>query len=93
MDRKYLKNVQKNQFSKVKNRLLELEKDFVELKDRQVTIKREKEGRFFKTIIVSVDVIDKSEQKGQLKTLGTITQLIIFLSLYEKVQMLSKINL
>ena len=31
---KYLNNMQKNQFLKVKNSLLELEKDFIELKDR-----------------------------------------------------------
>ena len=29
-DRKYLKNMRKNQFLKVKNSLLELEKDFIE---------------------------------------------------------------
>ena len=67
IDRKYLKNVRKNQFLKVKNSLLELEKDFIELKDRQVTIKREKVGLFFKTIIVSIDVIDKFEQKEMKK--------------------------
>ena len=31
---KYLNNMQKNQFLKVKNSLLELEKDFIKLKDR-----------------------------------------------------------
>ena len=31
---KYLNNMQKNQFLNVKNSLLELEKDFIELKDR-----------------------------------------------------------
>ena len=31
---KYLNNMQKNQFLNVKNSLLELEKDFMELKDR-----------------------------------------------------------
>ena len=67
IDRKYLKNVRKNQFLKVKNSLLELEKDFIELKDRQVTIKREKVGLFFKTIIVSIHVIDKFEQKEMKK--------------------------
>ena len=59
--------MEKNQFLKVKNSLLELEKDFIELKDRQVTIKREKVGLFFKTIIVSIDVIDKFEQKEMKK--------------------------
>ena len=46
IERKYLKNKQKDQFLKVKNSLLELEKDFIELKDRElkdreVKIKRE----------------------------------------------------
>ena len=40
------KNMEKNQFLKVKNNLLELEKDFIgledsELKNREVKIKRE----------------------------------------------------
>ena len=44
---KYLNNNQKNQFLKEKNSLLELEKYFIELtdrelKDRKVKIKREK---------------------------------------------------
>ena len=43
-DRKYLKIMQKNQFLKVKKSLLELEKDFaelkeIELKDIEVNIK------------------------------------------------------
>ena len=33
--------MQKNQFLKVKDSLLELEKYFIELKDREVKIKRE----------------------------------------------------
>ena len=46
IERKYLKNIRKNQVLKVKNSLLELEKDFMELKDkelkdREVKIKRE----------------------------------------------------
>ena len=36
IERKYLNNMQKNQFLKVKNSLLELEKDFMELRDRQL---------------------------------------------------------
>ena len=36
IDKKYLKNMQKNQFSKVKNSLLELENYFIELKDREL---------------------------------------------------------
>ena len=50
----------KNQFLKVKKSLLELEKDFIELKDielkdREVKIKREIEELFFKLIIVFID--------------------------------------
>ena len=50
----------KNQFLKVKKSLLELEKDFIELKDielkdREVKIKREVEELFFKLIIVFID--------------------------------------
>ena len=33
IERKYLENMQNNQFLRVKNSLLELEKDFTELKD------------------------------------------------------------
>ena len=58
-EKKYLKTMQKIQFLKVKNSLLELEKDFIELKDielkdREVKIKREIKGLFFKPIIVPV---------------------------------------
>ena len=60
--------MQKNQFLKVKNRLLELQKDFrelkdIELKDREVKIKREVEEWFFKPIIVSIDDIDSFSKK------------------------------
>ena len=46
IERKYSKIIWKNQFLKVKNSLLELEKDFIELKDRElkdreVKVKRE----------------------------------------------------
>ena len=68
IERKYLKNMQKNQFLKVKNSLLESEKYFTELKDtelkdREVKIKRKIEELFFKPIIVSIDDMDKFEQK------------------------------
>ena len=48
--------------------LLELDKDFLELKDtelngREVKIKREIEELFFKTIIVSTDEMVKFEQQ------------------------------
>ena len=60
--------MQKNQFLKVKNSLLELEKDFIELKeielkDREIKIKREIEQLFSKPIVVSIDDIDKFEKK------------------------------
>ena len=47
IERRYLKYMPKKQFSKVKNKHLELQKDFIklkdrELKDREVKIKREK---------------------------------------------------
>ena len=68
IERKYLKNMRKNRLLKVKNSLLELEKDFIELKDielkdREVKIKREIEEIFFKPIMVSIDDMDKFEQK------------------------------
>ena len=64
----YLKNVRKNHFLKIKNSLLKLEKDFIELKDRKlkerkVKIKREMEELFFKLIFVSIDDMDMLEQK------------------------------
>ena len=68
-ERKYLK-MWKNQFLKVKNSLLELEKDFIELKDREskdVKIKREIKGLFFKPIIVTIDDMDKFEKKEMKK--------------------------
>ena len=39
---KYFKNMQNNQFLKVKNNLLESEKDFMELKDRELKDREEK---------------------------------------------------
>ena len=49
---KYFNNMQKSQFLKVKNSLLELEKDFIELKDRElknkeVKIKKQIEQQIF----------------------------------------------
>ena len=59
-------------FLKVKNSLLELERDFTglkdrEFKDREVKIKREIEDLLFKLIIVSIDDMDKFEQKEMKK--------------------------
>ena len=64
--------MRKNQFLRVKNSLLELEKNFIklkdrELKDREVKIKREIEELFFKPIIVCIDDMDKFEEKEMIK--------------------------
>ena len=58
IERKFLKNMRKNQFLKVTNSLLDLEKGFIELKDREVKFKREIEQLLFKPIIVSIDDMD-----------------------------------
>ena len=64
-----LKIREKNFFLKVKNILLELEKDFIELKDRElkyreVKIETEIEEQFFKLIIVSIyDMISLNKKK------------------------------
>ena len=57
----------KTRFLKLKNRLLKLEKDFIELKERElkeikVKIKRKIEKLFFELITVSIDDMDKFEQ-------------------------------
>ena len=70
--RKYLKSVRISQFLKVKNCLLELEKYFIELKhgklkDREVKVKREIEQLLFKQIVVSIDNMDKFDQKEMKK--------------------------
>ena len=70
--RKYLKSVRMSQFLKVKNCLLELEKYFIELKDgklkdREVKVKREIEQLLFKQIVVSIDNMDKFDQKEMKK--------------------------
>ena len=68
IERKNSENTWKNQFLKVENSLLELEKRFIEminreLKDSAVKIKIEIEELFLKPDIVSTDGIDKFEQK------------------------------
>ena len=60
IEKKYLSNIQENQFLKVKNSLLELEKYFMELKGRELNDieaqdKREIEELLFKLIIVSTE--------------------------------------
>ena len=67
-ERKYLNEMRKNPFSKVKNSLSEYKKDFIdlkgkELKDRKVKIKREMKEVFFKPIIVSIDDMDQFEEE------------------------------
>ena len=56
IDIKYLNNIWKNQFLKLKNSLLDSEKDFIELKDRElkdreVNIKREIEELFLNQLL------------------------------------------
>ena len=72
IETKYLNDMQKTRFLKVKNSLLELEKDFTELKGRElkdveVKTKREIDELFFKPIIKSIDDMDKFEQKEMKK--------------------------
>ena len=43
----YFDNMEKNQFLRVKNSLSELEKDFIEMKDRQL---KDKEGKIKRDI-------------------------------------------
>ena len=64
--------MENNQFLKVKNSLLELEKDFIkskdrELKDREVKIKKEMEELLLKPFIVFIYDTDKLEQEGRKK--------------------------
>ena len=78
IERKYLKNMQKNQYLKVKNGLLELEKKIIELKDRElkdseVKIKIEIEELFFTSNIMSTHEMEKFEQNEVKKVRpGTI---------------------
>ena len=67
MERKYFK-MWKNQFLKVRNSLLELEKGFIELKDIEMKdieakIKIEIEQLLFKPIIVTIDDMDRFQKK------------------------------
>ena len=76
VETKYLHNMQKNQFLKVKNSLSELEKFFIELKvrelkDREAKIEMEIGELLFKSIIVSIDDMGKLEQK-QMKNVRPI---------------------
>ena len=60
---KKLNNMRKNQFLNIKNSLLELEKDFIELKDREVKIKRDIEELLFKPTTLYIDHMNKCEQR------------------------------
>ena len=78
--------MQKNQFLKVKNSVLELGKDFIELKDiklkdRDVKIKRQIEELFFKLITVSIGLKKKEMKKIRSVKSTWCDWLIIFLSL------------
>ena len=59
--------MQKNHFLKVKNSLLELEKYFIELKDRELKHREEKIKRdrriIFKSVMVSIYDMGKFEQQ------------------------------
>ena len=64
--------MQKNKFLKVQILFLDIGKDFIELKDRELKdgelkIKKEIEELFFKLMIVSLDDMDKFEQKEMKK--------------------------
>lgn len=49
VERKYLKNMQKNQILKVENSLLELEEDFIELKTTELKNSKRDRITIFKT--------------------------------------------
>ena len=64
--------MRENQFSMVKSILSELEKDFMklkdwELKDGEVKTKREIKELLSKPIVVSIDDMDKFDEKGTKK--------------------------
>ena len=68
LKKKILKQYAKEPILKLKNSFLESEKDFIdfkdrELQDREVQTEREIEKIFLKLIIVSIDDMDKFEQK------------------------------
>ena len=79
IERKYFKNMQNNQFLKVKNSLLALEQDFKilkdkKLKDRKDKIKREIE-KLFNPIIVSKEDLDRFEEQ-EMKKIRPIKKMI-----------------
>ena len=80
IERRYLREIMQNyQFLKVKNSLLEFEKDFIQLKDRESKIRKEKlerdiKGLFHKPLIVSKDDMDKFEEQIMKKIRPVITK-------------------
>ena len=69
---KHLKYMLNNAFLKVKYNLLELEKDFIELdeielKDREIKIKRETKKLFLKPLIVPMNDMDRFEKNKERK--------------------------
>ena len=80
IERKYFKNMQNNQFLKVKNSLLALEKDFKilkdkKLKDRKDKIKGEIEKLFYNPIIVSKEDLDRFEEQ-EMKKIRPIKKIV-----------------
>ena len=80
-EKKYLEKMRNNQFLKVKNNLLELEKYFMELKDtelkdRKEKMKREVEELLHQPIIVSKDDMDQSKEQEMKKGRRSITKLL-----------------
>lgn len=72
IETKYLNNTRINIFLKLKNSLWELENDFIELrgrelKDRELKIESEPEELFFERIFLSIDDMNKFEQKQMKK--------------------------
>ena len=64
--------MQKKRFLKVNIILLELQNDFIglkdeELKDRELKIEKEIEELFFKSIIASIENMERFEQKEKKK--------------------------
>ena len=70
-ERKYLNNMRKNQFWKVNNSFLELDKDFIELKDkelkdREVKIKREIKELFLNRLLcLQIKWLSLNKKKGR----------------------------
>ena len=65
----YVDNIQKIRILKVNNSLLEIDKDFKELRDkklrdRDIKIRKEIEELFFKPVNISIDNMDKSQEKN-----------------------------